>query len=209
MNHLKPAVCEGADTGSGRCAPAAPRASGDDVAEEGNFCTSSDRWSDPRRRQATAASPLDAHRRSVVAALFTGAGLSLLGATSLSRRAAAAPDDMIRLRELYEKDFSFSDLARSMAGRRVAISGYMAPPLKAESDFFVLTKQPMATCPFCESEADWPRDILAVYTRRQVTVLPFNVGIVASGILELGSHRDESTGFLSRVRLTRATVERV
>ena len=115
---------------------------------------------------------------------------------------------VIKLRDLYNKDLSFSDLALSIEGDRVAVKGYMAPPLKAESVFFVLTKRPMATCPFCNDGDDWPDDIAAIYGKRTVNVQPFNVGIVVSGTLELGDYKDPETGFFSRVRLINATISR-
>ena len=117
---------------------------------------------------------------------------------------AARASDLLKLCELYNRDRSFSDLALGLEGTRIEVAGYMAPPLKAESDFFVLTKMPMAVCPFCETEAEWPDDILAVYTKRTVQVIPFNVRIATSGILELGGYKDPETGFVSRVRLTNA-----
>ena len=120
----------------------------------------------------------------------------------------ARADDTIRLRDLYEKDLSFSPLARSLQGTRIAVDGFMAPPLEAETDFFVLTKRPMAVCPFCETEAEWPDDIVAVRAKRIVRVVPYNVPIVARGVLELGTERDPRTGFVSRVRLVDATYER-
>ncbi len=112
--------------------------------------------------------------------------------------------DPVMLRDLYNKNQSFSDLARSLAGQRIEVDGYMAPPLKADSRFFVLTRRPMAVCPFCETEAEWPQDILAVYTKRIVDAKPFNVKISTSGMLELGTLKDPDTGFVSRVRLTDA-----
>lgn len=120
-------------------------------------------------------------------------------------RAQGAP---IRLRDLYNRDMSFSDLALAHEGERVAVAGFMAPPLKAESTFFVLTKMPMAVCPFCEPGQTWPDDILAVRARRVVEVIHFNVPITTTGILELGDHVDEEFGFFSRVRLTDAVPER-
>ncbi|MCF3935496.1 hypothetical protein L1787_19070 [Acuticoccus sp. M5D2P5] len=123
-------------------------------------------------------------------------------------RIALAADDVIRMRDLYNKDLSFSDLARALDGKRVTIQGFMAPPLKAESAFFVLTKRPMAVCPFCETSAEWPDDIVAIYTKRIVEVVPFNVRIVSRGVLELGDYRDPETGFLSRVRIVDASTER-
>lgn len=56
----------------------------------------------------------------------------------------------------------FTDKLKSLAGRQVVMSGYMAPPLKPSLSFFVLTRQPMAICPFCSTDADWPADIVLV-----------------------------------------------
>lgn len=135
-------------------------------------------------------------RRHVLA---TGAALCALP------RLGLANGEVLKIRELYNKDRSFSDLAQSLEGQRITIQGYMAPPLKAESKFFVLTKLPMSVCPFCETEAEWPDDILAIYTKRIVDVIPYNVRIYSQGTLELGSFRDADTGFLSLVRLSDAT----
>lgn len=139
--------------------------------------------------------------------LVIGLGLAPL-AGLLVPAAAGASDAPLKLRTLYNKDRSFSDLANSLAGNRITVDGYMAPPLKADSSFFVLTKIPMAVCPFCESEAEWPRDILAIYTKRTVDVVPFNSKIVTRGILELGTFKDPETGFVSRARLVDAVFER-
>jgi hypothetical protein len=119
--------------------------------------------------------------------------------------AGAAWADPVKLRELYEKSGGFSEWATAREGERIEVEGFMAPPLKADSKFFVLTKMPMATCPFCETEADWPDDILAVYTKRVLRVTPPNVKITVSGVLHLDQKRDQDTGFLSLIRLEDAT----
>ncbi|MBW4709235.1 hypothetical protein KX928_15700 [Roseobacter sp. YSTF-M11] len=118
---------------------------------------------------------------------------------------AFATPSAIRMRDLYNKDTSFSELALSLQDQRIDVEGFMAPPLKADATFFVLTKKPMAVCPFCETDADWPDDILAVHTKRRIKVKPFTLRLRVSGVLELGSLRDAETGFVSRVRLTDAT----
>jgi hypothetical protein len=128
-----------------------------------------------------------------------------LAAPMLARPALAA-EGPIKLRYLYDRK-AISELAKSSQGKRISVDGYMAPPLKAESNFFVLTRRPMSVCPFCENEAEWPSDILAVYTKRVVDVVPYNVKIITSGILELGSYRDPETGFMSLVRLMNASYE--
>jgi hypothetical protein len=140
------------------------------------------------------------HRRALIA---------MLPAALLARAGPAPADDgAIRLRDLYEKDLSFSALAQEMEGARTTIAGFMAPPLKADSVFFVLTKMPMAVCPFCEPGMPWPDDILAVYAKRVVDVIPFNVPITVTGVLELGDAVDPELGFYSKVRLVDATFAR-
>lgn len=131
--------------------------------------------------------------------------MSALAAPLAARGVRAS--EAIKVRDLYNKNLSFSDLALSLEGESVTVDGFMAPPLKAESNFFVLTKKPMAVCPFCEREAEWPDDILAIYTKRRVKVTPFNVKIQVVGLLELGPKTDEDTGFVSRVRLVNARYE--
>lgn len=121
---------------------------------------------------------------------------------------AQAKEDSILLRDLYNKDRSFSDLATRLKGQRINVEGFMAPPLRAESNFFVLTRRPMAVCPFCSSAADWPADIVAVYSKRVVDVIGFNVPITVAGELELGTYTDPELGFVSRVRLVDAVYRR-
>lgn len=126
------------------------------------------------------------------------AGLAVLAGTA----SAARP---LRLSALYNPDMSFSDTALDLEGKLVEVDGFMAPPLKADAAFFVLTRRPMSVCPFCESEAEWPSDILAIYTKRQLKIVPYNLRIYAKGVLQLGGKTDAATGFVSRVRLADAT----
>lgn len=103
----------------------------------------------------------------------------------------------------------FSDKVKAFSGRAVAVRGFMAPPLKAEASFFVLTKIPMALCPFCSSDADWPDDILVVYLSAKQTFVQYNATIRADGVLEHGSWTDPETGFVSQLRLRDASFRTV
>lgn len=109
---------------------------------------------------------------------------------------------------LYEKQTVFSALAEKLNGSTVEMGGFMAPPLKAEATFFVLTRMPMGVCPFCETEADWPSDIVVVYTDDPISVVPFNFPITVTGTLELGVYKDVEMGFVSRVRIVDAVFRR-
>jgi hypothetical protein len=94
-----------------------------------------------------------------------------------------------------------SDKLVALNGKPVEISGFMAPPLKAEAGFFVLTREPVSLCPFCNSDADWPSDIIVVYMRDSVRYTQTNRAITVSGTLQVGSKLDAKTGFVSLVRL--------
>ncbi|MEH2921866.1 hypothetical protein ACFFL1_11995 [Samsonia erythrinae] len=102
---------------------------------------------------------------------------------------------------------TFSDDVKTLSGKRVKMRGFMAPPLKAESQFFVLTKMPMALCPFCSSDADWPEDIVVVYLAKRQTFVQNNTMIEVEGVLEHGSWTDPETGFVSLLRLREATFD--
>ena len=141
--------------------------------------------------------------------------LLLVGMTALVAGAAGAqprpdwlPGDQHLIRE-FTQGGRPSDLARRRAGERVSVLGFMAPPLKADAGFFVLTHAPMATCPFCSEAAAWPDSILLVRPRRAPRPVPHTRQLLVTGVLELGLERDAATGFVSLVRLTGARVEEI
>lgn len=101
----------------------------------------------------------------------------------------------------------FSDTLNSLNGSEVTMTGFMAPPLKPSINFFVLTETPMAVCPFCSTDADWPYNMVVVYVNGSVDALPYDQEVTVTGTLDLGSYMDGDTGFVSQVRLLEATVE--
>lgn len=133
------------------------------------------------------------------------AGGTVFAASAIPVRAA---DGSITFDELYGKvsvlGLTFSDKVKQLEGKRVAMRGFMAPPLKAESDFFVLTETPMSICPFCNSDADWPDDIVVIYLDSAQTFEQVNGTIEVTGKLEVGSWTDPETGFVSLLRIVDA-----
>lgn len=140
--------------------------------------------------------------------LFTLAAMPIL---PLARPALAA--EKLGFGELYKRfgvlGLEFSDKVKRLNGSAVTIKGFMAPPLKAEANFFVLTEIPMSLCPFCSSDADWPDNILVVYLAERQTFVQFNAPIEAEGVLEYGSWVDPETGFVSQLRLRQAAFDTV
>ncbi len=143
------------------------------------------------------------HRRSVLAGLVSFATIGQ----------ARADQPLLTFDELYGKvsvlGLSFSDRVKALAGGSVRMRGFMAPPLKAEADFFVLTEIPMSLCPFCSSDADWPDNIVVVYLGRKQTFVQANAVIEVEGVLDYGSWTDPATGFVSLLRLRDANFRTV
>ncbi|MBB4103260.1 hypothetical protein [Allorhizobium borbori] len=139
--------------------------------------------------------------------------LCAMAGLPLALAGKAAAEETLGFNELYKSfgvlGLEFSDKLKRLKGKEVAISGFMAPPLKAEAAFFVLTEIPMSLCPFCSSDADWPDNILVVYLGRKQTFVQFNAPIMARGTLEFGSWVDPETGFVSQIRLRNAAFETV
>ena len=135
---------------------------------------------------------------------LAGAGLVL---PALGLRPAVAAT-RLEFSDLYVREMVLTPTVEALAGQRVEMFGFMAPPLKAEASFFVLTSVPMATCPFCETEAQWPDDIVLVLTRGIINAVVFNRPILAEGVLDLGFETDPETGFVSLIRLEDARFER-
>jgi hypothetical protein len=125
---------------------------------------------------------------------------------ALCRPAMAA--QRLQFSELYKGagilGLQMSEKTVALAGQPVEMAGFMAPPLKAEAEFFVLTREPLSLCPFCSSDADWPADIVVVLLRAETGFVQSNQPILVSGVLELGSKLDARTGFVSQIRLVDA-----
>ncbi|RWR52908.1 hypothetical protein EOW65_00085 [Sinirhodobacter ferrireducens] len=139
-------------------------------------------------------------------------GVAALGAT-LTARPALAGAAALSFDELYASfsplGLEFSDKVKALTGQEVRIRGFMAPPLRAEAKFFVLTQIPMALCPFCSSDADWPDNIVVVYLDHRQTFTQPNRTIEVTGVLDRGAWVDPDTGFVSQLRLRQAQYDAV
>jgi hypothetical protein len=136
---------------------------------------------------------------------------SMLGLVCLAPFASlpARAAELVTFSDISVADDQYTDKARQLAGKVVEMRGYMAPPLKPEIDFFVLTSLPTAICPFCDAAASWPDDIVLIKLSRPVRALAYDRLLDVSGVLEIGIETDEKTGFVSLVRLNDAKYTKV
>jgi hypothetical protein len=124
-----------------------------------------------------------------------------LGSASLiaAAKTASAAAPTIQFKDLYGPKLQFSPQARQLNGQVIQMKGYVAPPLKPDIHFFVISRLPLFECPFCNEEAEWPDNIVVVYSKKAI---PTDVTLIdIKGRLELGTKTDKKTGFVSRVRI--------
>jgi hypothetical protein len=91
--------------------------------------------------------------------------------------------------------------AKELAGAPVRVRGYMAPPDLEQGDFFVLTRAPVITCPFCDPGTNWPDDMVLALLEREGRFVDPGQPIEVVGELELGAKLDLRTGAMRLVRL--------
>lgn len=95
----------------------------------------------------------------------------------------------------------FSDKVKNLAGQRITIKGFMAPPAQGRGSLLrahTRTRGPVPVLPIRRGLAD---NILVVYLSSSQSFVQNNTTIEVEGVLEIGSHRDGDTGFISQLRL--------
>jgi len=97
--------------------------------------------------------------------------------------------------------------AKELAGNPVRICGYMAPPDLEQSNFFVLTRAPAFTCPFCDPGTSWPDDVVLALLESDTHFVDPTQPVEVVGELELGARLDIQTGAMRLVRLRDARWE--
>ena len=137
--------------------------------------------------------------------------LALLTFLPAQAQTRASSPTVMKFSELYSRitvrGIEFSPKLTGLAGKTVTMTGFMAPPLKPKLDFFVLTRVPMSSCPFCTTSADWPPDIVLVIMQGGKLLDPSTGAIRVTGRLEVGVKKDDQTGFVSLVRVYADKVE--
>ncbi len=153
-----------------------------------------------RRRNEVERRPILSGRRAFLS-------LPLLAFSSLARAA-----ESLSFATLYQSigvlGIKYSQQAIALIGKPVRMRGFMAPPLKPESRFFVLTREPVSVCPFCASDAQWPVDIVVIYLKGTLAPVDFAQRIEVEGRLEIGSWTDPQSGFVSQVRIVDAELSK-
>jgi len=139
----------------------------------------------------------------------------LFAACGLSSSTVIAADDKdvreIRFDQFYAgvgpQGPDYSPLAKSLAGKRVRIAAYAAAPFRADAEFMMLTRSTMHVCPYCNSDNNWPIDIIVAYTKGVIPAPNPTSQISVTGTLELGAKLDPVTGMVSQIRLLNSVVE--
>jgi len=119
--------------------------------------------------------------------------------------AAAHNYPLLGFKEIYSTvgaiGLRLGERARGLAGEPVRIRGYMAPPDLDRGDFFVLTRAPIITCPFCDPGTSWPDDVVLALLERDTAFIDPAQAIEVVGELDLGAKLDLNTGAARLVRL--------
>lgn len=167
----------------------------------------------PSATRSATPTPLSIQLEQGEAAALAAAADALLKPTPRQRISFTQSPVPLTFDEFYDSydmrtGLTLSDKLVSLDGQQVVLEGYMAPPLKPQLDFFVLTKIRLQYCPFCSTDADWPDDIAVVYLTNNTTAATLKP-VRLTGRLEVGSAVDSATGMVSLVRIYADKIEEI
>jgi len=122
---------------------------------------------------------------------------------------AGAPGPILSFDDLFATTglfgIEFTPQADALAGQPVRMGGYMSPSMQPEAGYFVLSRAPLPNCPFCDTSASWPDDIVLVMLRVPGADIDHpTTHIQVSGVLALGETVPPEPGLIASVRLTDA-----
>ncbi len=133
----------------------------------------------------------------------------LVAARDIARLPAATDNyPLLTFREIYATvgviGLRIGEEARALDGRPVRVRGYMAPPVADRDSFFMLTRTPFVTCPFCDPAASWPDDVVLACLEKDSAFVDPTLAVELVGELDIGPKRDPRTGTTRYVRLVDA-----
>ena len=134
---------------------------------------------------------------------------TLLRATDVPRLPQATDNyPLLRFTDIYATvgaiGLTLTERAKDLAGTPVRVRGYMAAPIAERDDFFVMTRAPIFSCPFCDPDIGWPDDVVTALLESETGFLDPAVQIEVVGELEVGRKLDRRTGLTRLVRLREA-----
>jgi hypothetical protein len=131
---------------------------------------------------------------------------ALLRAADIPRLPTAADNyPLLGFKDIYATvgaiGLNLTERAKDLAGTPVRVRGYMAAPIAERDTFFVLTRAPIFSCPFCDPGVGWPDDVVTALLETETGFLDPAVQIEVVGELDIGRRLDPRTGVTRLVRL--------
>lgn len=126
--------------------------------------------------------------------------LACVGLAALPRPGAAG--GAISPRALYDGDGALpSELARGLDGRRVALSGLVAPVPTGAAGWLALGEAALVPCQLCGGAHDWPTGVVAVHAPGLPHIADPYSRVTLEGVLVLDPAARAPTGLPDRLVL--------
>lgn len=136
---------------------------------------------------------------------FRGRRAAVLACVGLAASAVlrpAAARGSVPLRDLYDTaGTGASDLARSLDGQRVALSGLVAPVPSGAAGWLALGETALVPCQLCGGPHDWPTGVVSVHAPGLPHLADPYARVTLEGILVLDAAAREGTGLPDRLVL--------
>jgi hypothetical protein len=134
-----------------------------------------------------------------------GRRAAMLACVGLAAGAALRPASgrsPVALRDLYDAEgIGPSGLARSLAGRRVALTGLVAPVPSGAAGWLALGETALVPCQLCGGPHDWPTGVVSVHAPGLPHLADPYSRVTLDGVLVLDAAARAGTGLPDRLVL--------
>ncbi len=127
---------------------------------------------------------------------------AILACAGLAASHAASAGGTVPLRALYDRPGTApSELARSLDGRRIRLSGLVAPVPSGAAEWLALGEAALVPCQLCGGPHDWPVGVVAAHAPGLPHIADPYTAVTLEGVLLLAPAARAPTGLPDRLVL--------
>lgn len=115
--------------------------------------------------------------------------------------------EVLSLHEIMNQDFTVTEKAKSLEGKKVALTGFIAVQSPVSEKFAYLVSMPYISCPYCSPDTNMLMSVMPIMSSTNVPKIHYtSSSVIVKGTLEIADKTDEF-GYSSPYRVIADSVE--
>ena len=115
--------------------------------------------------------------------------------------------EVLSLHEIMNQDFTVTEKVKSLEGKKVALTGFIAVQSPVSEKFAYLVSMPYISCPYCSPDTNMLMSVMPIISSSAVPKIHYTSNsVIVKGTLEIADKTDEF-GYTSPYRVVADSVE--